>query len=108
MLQAMHNELTSYVYDLIEDGTLHDGNVDDWHHVAFNEDYYIVGHYQAEQWLKDYELSVWDVIEEVQDYELDNFGETHTNINAESMVNMYVYILGEQIIQEIKEEKDLD
>ena len=108
MLQAIHNELTSYVYDLIEGGTLHEDNVDDWHDVAFNEDYYIVGYYQAEQWLKDYGLSAWDVIEEVQDYEKDNFGETSTNIDAESMVNMYVYILGAQIIQEIKEEKDLD
>lgn len=108
MLQAMHNELTSYVYDLIEDGTLHADNLDDWHDVAFNGSYYIVGHYQAEQWLKEYELSAWDVIEEVQDYEKDNFGETSTNIDTESMVNMYVYILGEQIIQEIKEEKDLD
>jgi len=108
MLQAIHNELTSYVNDLIEGGTLHDDNVDDWHHVAFNEDYYIYGHYQAEQWLKDYELSAWEVIEEVQDYEQGNFGRLHTGVDAESMVNMYVYILGEQIIQEIKEEKDLD
>ncbi len=108
MLQAMHNELTSYVYDLIADGTLNADNVEDWHHVAFNEDYYIIGYHQAAQWLDDYGMSVWDVIEEVQDYERYNYGETHTDVNAESMVNMYVYILGEQIIQEIKEEKDLD
>ena len=105
MLQAIHNELTSYVNDLIEDGTLNDDNLDDWHHVAFNEDYYIYGYYQATQWLKAHELSAWDVIEKVQDYEQSNFGRISTGFHAESMVNMYVYILGEQIIQEIKEEK---
>ncbi len=108
MLQAIHNELTSYVNDLIADGTLNADNLDDWHFHAFNEDYYIIGYQQAKQWLDDYDLSAWDVIEEVQRYEQDNFGETYTGVNAESMVNMYVYILGEQIIQEIKEEKDLD
>ena len=108
MLQAIHNELTSYVYDLIEGGTLHDDNLDDWHHVAFNGDYYIVGSYQAEQWCKDFGLNAWEVIEEVQNYEKDNFGGIHTGVNPESMVNMYVFILGKQIIQEIKEKKDLD
>jgi len=107
MLQAIHNELTSYVNNLIANGTLNADNVDDWHFHAFNEDYYITGHHQAEQWLDDYDLSVWDVIKEVQDYEQDKFGEPQTGVNPESMVNMYVYILGEQIIQEIKQEKDL-
>jgi hypothetical protein len=108
MLQAIHNELTSYVNYLIADGTLNADNVDDWHFHAFNEDYYIIGYHQAEQWLIKHGLSAWDVIKEVQDYEQDHFGKTHTGVNAESMVNMYVYILGKQIIQEIKEEKDLD
>lgn len=108
MLQAIHNELTSYVNDLIEDGTLNADNVDDWHFLAFDQDYYIIGHNQAGQWLDNHELSVWDVIEEVQEYEQDNYGGTNVGINPKSMVNMYVYILGEQIIQEIKEEKDLD
>ena len=42
----------------------------DLHHELFNTDYYIVGTYQAEQWLGDY---AFDAIGEIQKYEEDNF-----------------------------------
>lgn len=108
MLQAIHNELTSYVNSLINDGVLNNDNLDDWHHIAFNESHYIVGHYNADQWIKEHNLNAWEVIEAVQEYEQSNFGELFTNVDSESMVNMYVYILGEEIIQEAIEEKDSD
>ena len=61
----------------------------DLHHELFNTDYYIVGTYQAKQWLGDY---AFDAIREIKDYEEANFGE---------VVNMYTYIAGEQLIEEM-------
>jgi len=69
---------------------------DDLHHHAFNEDYYIIGTYQAKQWLGD---MVFDVIEFIKDYEQFNFGEIYTDFSEpEKVVNMYVYIIGEEIV----------
>ena len=72
---------------LIEDNELH--------HEIFNTDYYIIGTYKAKQWLSD---KVFDVIEFIKEYEQDNFGECYTDLSdPEKVVNMYVYIIGEQI-----------
>ena len=65
------------------------------HHEIFNTDYYIIGIYKAKQWLSD---KVFDVIEFIKEYEEDNFGECYTDLtNPEKVVNMYVYIIGEEI-----------
>ena len=71
-------------------------NIDDLHHYAFNQDYYIIGTYQAKQWLSDH---VFDVIETIKEYEQDNFGQVSTDLSCpERIVNMYAYIVGEQIV----------
>lgn len=71
-------------------------NIDDLHHYAFNLDYYIIGTYQAKQWLGDH---VFDVIETIKEYEQDNFGQVSTDLSCpEKIVNMYAYIVGEQIV----------
>jgi len=78
---------------LVEDGDLHNE--------IFNTDYYIIGTYEAKQWLSD---RVFDVIEYIQDYEIDNFGEVNTDLTSpEKVVNMYVYIIGEEILYEVLE-----
>jgi hypothetical protein len=69
---------------------------DDLHYYAFNEDYYIIGTYQATQWLGD---MAFDVINFIKDYEQDNFGEVYTDFSdPEKVVNMYVYIIGQEIV----------
>ena len=69
---------------------------DDLHHYAFNEDYYMVYTYDAKKWLGD---MTFDVIEHIREYEQDNFGEVNTDFsNPCAVVNMYVYIIGEQIV----------
>lgn len=71
-------------------------NTDDLHHEIFNTDYYIIGTYQAKQWLGDH---AFDVINIIKDYEQDNFGQVSTDLSsAESVVNMYAYIVGEQFV----------
>ena len=75
---------------------------DDLHHKAFNEDYYITGTYQAKQWLGD---MAFDVINLIKDYEQDNFGDCSTDLSEpEKVVNMYTYIIGEEIVQEYLKE----
>jgi hypothetical protein len=71
------------------------------HNELFNVDYYIIGTYEAKQWLGD---KVFDVIECITEYETDNFGEVSTDLSdPEKVVNMYVYILGEEMLYEVLE-----
>ena len=101
MKQSIKAELQQHVQDLIENGTLTPENVDEWHHIAFNKDYYIIGYYNAEQWLKEHDVSAFEAMSDIIDYEEDNFGGVTTKLhNAERVVNMYTYILGEEIISE--------
>jgi hypothetical protein len=72
------------------------------HHRLFNEDYFIIGSYKAEQWIRENNLNAWDVIEEVKDYEELNFGSMTTEINAEAMVNMFAYIQGEALLNSLE------
>jgi hypothetical protein len=96
MKQSIKVELKQHVQDLIENGTLTPENVDDWHHIAFNQDYYII-----EEWLKKHDVSAFEAIAHIVEYEEEIWGEVTSKLdNAESVVNMYVYILGEWIIQD--------
>ena len=73
----------------------HEGS-SDLHHEIFNTDYYIIGTYKAKQWLG---ADAFDAIAMIKDYELDNFGEVYTDLsNPEQVVNMAVYIIGEEIV----------
>lgn len=92
-----YDEIKQYFDEWIED---HDSeyireNLDDLHHYVFNEDYYIIGNYEAKKWLSD---EVFNIIDIIKEYENDNFGEVHTDFSQpERVVNMYVYIVGETI-----------
>ena len=104
MKQSIKAELKEHVQDGIDLGSLTPENVDEWHHIAFNEDYYIIGYYNAEEWLKKHDVSAFEAIAHIIEYEEDNFGEVTSKLdNAESVVNMYTYILGEEIISEVIE-----
>ena len=90
-------EVINYTIASLEDlKDYYTGYGSDLHNELFNTDYYILGTYQAKQWLG---VDAMDVIEEIQEYETSNFGEVSTDLsNAEAVVNMYVYILGEEIL----------
>lgn len=105
MNTSVYNELESHINDLVNDGVLTLDNIDDWHFHAFNEDYYLVGYYNCEQWLKNHNVSAFEAIEEIKQYENDNFGEVSTDFsNSEKVVNMYVYIQGEQVLYDIQDQ----
>jgi len=82
-----------------------DNNHDDLHHEIFNTDYYIIGSYKATQWLGD---QVFNIIDFIKEYELFNFGEVMTDFSSpEAIVNMYVYIIGEEIVFDYMQEQEV-
>jgi hypothetical protein len=63
MRNSIRVELEAHVEALKSDGVLTQDNKEDWHFHAFNEDYYIIGYYEAEQWLKGHNISPFEAIE---------------------------------------------
>ena len=102
--QYKYEEIKSHFNDFINDENNKDiieNNLDDLHHEIFNTDYYIIGRYEATKWLGD---QVFNVINIIKEYENDNFGEVNTDFSeVEKVVNMYVYIIGEEIVSEYLE-----
>ena len=101
MKESVINELKAHLEDLKADRVLTDDNRDDWHNVAFNQDYYIIGYYEADQWLKAHNISPWEAIEYVTEQMELQFGEgaiKPEQFNAEYIVNMLVYFTGLEIL----------
>ncbi len=98
-----YDEIKSHFEDFLNDNLDYlkeneTNYLDDLHHMAFNEDYYIIGTYQAKQWLGD---QVFNVIDIIKQYEQDNFGEVNTDLSEpEKVVNMYAYIVGEYVVND--------
>ena len=93
-------EIKEYFLDFIEDNKSNNdwlvNNIDDLHHHCFNTNYYINGTYESKQWLGD---EVFNIIEFIKNYEMSIFGEVYTDFSEpERIVNMYTYIIGEEII----------
>ena len=66
-------------------------------HEAFNLVYYTDGRKEAEEALEQY--GVFSAIGEVQQYERDAFGETHTDLgDPKAVASMLYYILGEETL----------
>ena len=95
------NELKQHAIDYIKDNEPSCYGCD-LHSEIFNSDYYIIGRYQAEQWLIKH-IGVFNAIGEIKEYEESNFGEVNTDLSeSEKVVNMLVYIAGEEILSNIE------
>lgn len=106
--QYKYDEIKTHFDDYINDLTDKEiiENIDDLHHDVFNTDYYIIGTYEAKQWLGD---QVFNIIEIIKEYEEFNFGSVSTDFSdPEKIVNMYVYIIGEEIVQDYRDQLDID
>jgi hypothetical protein len=97
---SVKEELAAHILDAINEERINNDNGDDWHFHLFNEDYYIIGYYQCEQWLKNHGISTFEAVKICQEYEKDNFGEARIYDNAETTVNMLAYIFGEAMLSE--------
>ena len=96
-MQELKQDVKDYIIQQLNDDVGLDQHICDLHHYLLNEDYFIIGYYQAEQWLK--KDSVFNAIETIKEYEVSNFGEISTNLSSsESVANMLAYILGEEIL----------
>tara|TARA_B100001094_G_scaffold204435_1_gene198356 strand:+ start:6175 stop:6546 length:372 start_codon:yes stop_codon:yes gene_type:complete len=113
-----YDEIKSYFNDFLAEDSGIDGERNDFlathdsdfrdelHHHAFNTDYFIIGTYKAKQWLGD---KAFDAIDIIKDYEESEFGEVTTDLGSpESVVNMYAYIVGEEIVYQWLEANPLE
>lgn len=102
--------------DLISTLEGYTGYYSELHSETFNTDYYIIGTYEAEQALAQY--GTFSAIEEIRDFEIANFGEFNTEIQAEKLANMLYYIKAEGfminafefscVLEEAAEDLELD
>ena len=68
----------------------------------FNQDYYIIGYYNCEMWLKKHGLTILEASAYCQMREREDFGEYHTVFdNSETLVNHLVYWLGLDLCNEL-------
>ena len=92
-------DVKEYIIQQLNDDVGLDQHISDLHHYLLNEDYFIIGSYQAEQWLKKDDSSIFEAIETIREYEQSNFGQVSTDLSSsENVANMLAYILGVEIL----------
>ena len=92
-------DVKDYIIDQLESDVGLDQHIGDLHHYLLNEDYFIIGSYRAEQWLKKDDSSIFEAIETIKEYEDSNYGQVSTDLSSsENVANMLAYILGEEIL----------
>ena len=102
MKYSLLEEIAEDTVSKLQDGIGDNSYGCDLHHELWNTDYYIIGTYKAERFIKQH-MSVFDAIHEVQEYEKDNFGETNTDVSSpEKVVNMLAYIYGYEVLESSK------
>ena len=96
-MEELKQDVKKYIIQQLNDDVGLDQHICDLHHYLLNEDYFIIGYYKAEQWLK--KDSIFNAIEIIKNYESDNFGQVSTDLSSsENVANMLAYILGEEIL----------
>ncbi len=96
-----YTDLLDYALENIQNLSPHTTYGCDLHHELFNTDYWIIGRYKANKWLKKH--GVFNVIDQIKEYEEFNFGEVTTDLSEpERVANMFAYIKGEEILSKSK------
>lgn len=78
---------------------------DDLHHVLFNEDYFIIGYFQASEFLKEVDVDPFEAIAYVIEQEIELFGEnqlTADDMNSERIVNLFAYFKGQELLYDLE------
>ena len=100
--ESVTQHAIDYIDDLLKRSPYEDIDIEacELHQLIFNEDYFIIGTWQAKQWLGN---EAFEAIEKIKEYEQDNFGQVGTDFSdAEKVANMLAYILGEELLSESK------
>jgi hypothetical protein len=111
MNNSIMQELKAHVQDLISEDRINHDNADDAHHIAFNEDYYIIGYYQADEWLKKHDVTPWQAMAYIASETMLHIGECNLkeqDFNSEWAVNQIAYFAGlgidfEELLTETEE-----
>ena len=96
-MEEIKKDIAEHIIDNIENYI--DTDTDDLHFHLFNEDYYIVGYRQAEEFLE--KEGIFKCIEYIRQYEQDTFDVFNTDFSdSEKVANMIAYIIGEEVLGE--------
>lgn len=73
----------------------------------FNSDYYIIGYKEAEEALKEY--GIFKALDEVQEFDVENFGEWDTDYtDPEKVANALEYIHASEYMRDMLDRAGLD
>lgn len=113
--EETRKEFTSIIIEELEHNCLPEETIldrysyiTDLHQKLFNEDYFIVGYYNSEQFIKNNFDSTFEAIDIVKTYEVEHFGEFTTSLNSESICNMLACIIGEELIYSLNEDSTIE
>ena len=101
MNDSIKQELLQHLIETVLNSDDDRTDFDDLHYEAFNEDYYIIGYYQASEWLKKHDIDPFQAIAYVIEEENNHFGEYNLkpeDINSERIVNLLVYFSGYDVM----------
>jgi hypothetical protein len=97
MTQTLIQEVKETAIDYLKDNECMNTYGCDLHNEIFNTTYFCNSERDAKNYLESY--GVFEAIKEVTEYEKFNFGEVTTDIsNPLKLINMLVYIKGEEIL----------
>ena len=84
-----------------------DYTFDDIFNDLFNSDYYIIDYKEAEEALQEY--GIFNALEEVQEFDVENFGEWDTDYaDPEKVANMLEYIHASKHMQDMLDRAGLE
>ena len=66
---------------------------------------FIIGYYNSKVWIEENGLCAFEVIQEVQEWEMDMWDSHITKINAEDILTTFVFIKGSEYIENLKSYK---
>ena len=92
----LKQELINHVENLKADGVLNEENKEDWINEAFNRDYYIIGRWNAKEWLKKHGIDPFEAIEHCITWEQEEFPARY--FEPEHVVNLLTYTLAYQFM----------
>ena len=99
-IEKIKEPLINYIEDFFVGEPLPELDLILYH--VYNEDYFIIGIYEAEEFLKE-AGGCFYCIGIVKEYEEENFGKIYTDISyPENVSNALAYIIGEEIIYSLE------
>ena len=99
-------ELACEMIEYIENYGIQDMYLCDISNELYNNDYYIIGIYQAKEWLKKYFDDMLEVIEYWEDETDEPYG--HIITDVEKLATLVAYTVVDNILYEIYDHADLD